>query len=246
MTNPREVYKHLNIKTSNYDSRDVLREEWYPLEVSNETCSLASIDASSIGFASSSLLGREFSIDKGLCSEERVVGSPAPNQEVFSGIMAQHIKTKQGIKLGITLQTHQDRQSAVFSSVTAELKRSSRLREIKPYVYDSADFDEQFQIALDQVREAHQSGDHAYAIGRLHERGKRTKWIRDMAAVGRLDSQGCVQRLVLLLGREQYAITMDRKQTPRQEARYHTLGYHGDIVMHKQVPSLETLTRRSL
>lgn len=235
---PREVYKEENNKRNNYISRS--SEESHCVEVSGETYLLAS-GTSDHDFVSTSL-GRETSKP-----QDAVVSVITPPRELtsrtFTGISAQHNRSAKGIKVSITLQTQADAEQGLVKSLTAELKRHDRIRELKPYEFDSelfAEFYHQAKIAIKEDEDIEYRK--TVCVGRLHERGKRAAWVANMIVVGNITDQGRLQSIKFFYNDEQYEITLDTEMSPRQATSYHSCGIWGNLKSNKVAPTLESIT----
>ena len=219
---PREVYKEKNIKRNKDISRS--SEETIIPGVSDETQPLARGEASANATLTSS------------CSLKESINDTSRGH-TYSGISIQHVKTSRGVKLGITLQTEAMAHTGKCQLLTAELKRRDRLRELKPYSDDSAQFS---RLYSETITEARELGNELLCIGRVHERGKRTAWYPDVMCVARLTPQGTAHSVLLLIGDEEYSIDMDHELSPRQQTLYHSGGFHGKIYSTNSVPRLES------
>lgn len=219
---PREVYKDKNIKILNDFSR--LSEE------SNGTCATHAF-------------GEEVS-PEGLEGQGQGVMSSAAattSSRVFSGITAQHHRTNKGIKVSVTLQKADEAEFCAYIELTAELKRSDRIRELKAYEYDSEDFAEFYHALKESVR-TNPNREHM-CIGRLHQRGSRSAWVADMAVVGTLNADNVVEQIKFYHD-DDYAIEMTQQLTRRQVDLYHSSGLFGNLQRQRQAPTLASLKRK--
>jgi hypothetical protein len=154
-----------------------------------------------------------------------------PSRELtYRGISVQHCRpkatTKTGIKLAITLQTAAQALAGERVLVTAELKRYTRLREIKSRLDDTA----AFAVYLETTKQdIHAIKNHEVCMGRIHARGQRTAWIRDALVVGIIRND-VVQSVVLNLEGEEYQIELDIELSPKQQPLYLASGTWGEIV----------------
>jgi len=233
---PREVYKKENNKKSNYSSREVC-EEVMITEVSNETCPLA---CQPVAIATSSC-----SLEREQLGQEArgIVISPArTSSRTFSGISAHHNKSGKGIKISITLQKEDEAESGALIQLTAELKRTDRLRELRAYDADSPFFANFYDLLKQNIRE--DPDRKRMALGRLHERSRRDAWVSDMCVVADLDGE-VAQRVLFYYQDEMYEIIMNHQQTTRQASSYHSTGITGRLHSNKQAPTLATLKRTS-
>jgi hypothetical protein len=219
--NPREVYKQQNIKTSNYVSR--LSEERMAL--------------------SSTPLGEE----SGVSQEEGVsVITPArtSNRDI-TGIIAQHVRTERGIKVNIGIQDSEDAKSGSFVELTAELKRHSRLRELKLYQADDYDFQQLYLATRKTLQELTPAQGTGVCMGRLHERGARKQWYANMMVVGKLNADNIVTQVIVYAEGEEFEIEMSSEGlSPRQQQHYYNSGVWGSIAKAAPAPTLATAKRK--
>ena len=217
-TRPREQLKNKRIKEQNNVSRS-----------SEETISLTS-----------SLLS-----ETPLKPQEAFVNVITPASSytrAITGINAQHSRTERGVKIMLTMQTAQDRAECGQIHLTAELKRYSRLRELKTYKGDSFEFDEHYRNTIQMIKDLGPEDGGAFCVGRLHQRGKRDAWVADMMVVARvIDDQ--IEQILFYYQTEEYAITMDADMTAQQQEIYHSAGRYGEINTNKPIPTLATLKR---
>ena len=189
---PREVYKKENNKKSNYISREEDREERASSKVSGETCPLASRPVASVTPL--------FPLGEESFGQEALVSDITPaitSSRTFSGITAQHNISARGIKVSITLQQDREAATGAVIQLTAELKRTDRLRELKPYAGDNPFFTEFYQQLKTTIRQDDDADFKKTAcLGRLHERGSRSAWIADMCVFGELDADLHLSRIV--------------------------------------------------
>lgn len=232
---PREVLKDKKIKRNKDISR--LSEEIAPLKVSKETCLLASTSSSPNGELDISVEGLTSSREEGY--------SNTPARTSIRGITAQHSKTPSGVKVMINIQTEEDALTGSVVELTAELKRSDRLRELKSYDQDSPTFDKEiFQMTMDSLRKMKSEKRKPYCVGRIHDRGVRDMWYADMLAVGVLDDNEHLQTLCLNINGEEFEITMDQPLSSRQEKSFHSNGIWGKIENQRTAPTLATAPRK--
>jgi hypothetical protein len=164
----------------------------------------------------------------------------------IAGITAQHVRTAKGIKVSLSIQTQQARSTGDFASLTAELKRHSRLRELKRYAGDTAVFEQHYVDTVDSLKQLTPEQGRHVCCGRIHQRGKRSAWFADMMVVGTLDTTGtCLESIIVYSGLEEYQIEMRQELTERQTAGYHCAGIYGEIRTNAVVPRLETAARRT-
>jgi len=194
-----------------------------------------------------SCLAAANSIGVGQEAVDNMITPARTSNRGISGITAQHVKTERGIKVSISIQTPDDRAEGSFVSLTAELKRHSRLRELKRYSGDSATFEQHYIDTITSLKELTPKQGAAVCCGRLHQRGKRAAWFADMMVVGELDATSTyLERLVLYSGLEEYVIDMNQELTERQIKGYHRAGIYGEIVTVSQAPRLSTAPRRTM
>jgi hypothetical protein len=158
----------------------------------------------------------------------------------LSGITVQHSKTTKGIKLSITLQKVDQASTGDIISVTAELKRNDRLRELKAYSGDTYEFTRHYQDTIENIRVA---GDNArnVCIGRVHNRGKRSAWVANMLVVGTLNQQDHIIHILLYYQNEEYEVHLDLPLTTRQAEMFHTSGRYGNLCSGSTAPTLDSL-----
>lgn len=226
---PREQYKNKNIKQYNSSSR--LSEDDPGSKVSTRPASWPEAVASKPVAETSSSLPLAGTACQG---ESGSVISPRELASRWSGISVHHVKTKKGVKIGISLQMLDWVSEGRILPITAELKRYDRLREIK----HSADDDQDFVEYLDGVKNhLHQSKSKNACLGRAHQRGARKRWIKNTLVLAYM-SDHVVKRLYLYIEGEQIEISLDQEMSERQQQTYHSTGYHGKIVLKKKSPSI--------
>jgi hypothetical protein len=238
--NPREVLKDKKIERYNNISR--LSEENVTPEVSSETCPLAQRQASDpVALTSSG-----GSLESGTsCQEASGYSNSGTARTSIRGITAQHSRTDRGIKVMINIQTEADAETGSVVELTAELKRSDRLRELKSYQHDSPEFDQQvFRFAMRELTSIPARDRKQYCIGRLHERGVRDTWFADMLAIGILDSDDHLQTVLLNINGEEFSLDMSHPLSPRQQTAFHSGGIWGEIVNQRSAPTLQTAKRK--
>jgi hypothetical protein len=158
----------------------------------------------------------------------------------FSGVTIQHSKTKSGIKLYITLQQPSERDSGDTINITAELKRTDRLRELKAYAQDSYEFTMLYQGLIEQLKDPEYR---SYCIGRTHQRGKRSSWVPDTLVVAYINEQGQIVSANLHYQDEQYNVQLDQDLSKNQINLFHSTGIYGSISRGNQVPSLLSMPK---
>lgn len=227
--NPREVYKDRNIKIQKYISRED-REEGDDL-------------ISSLGSASQEVSPEGL---KGLLSQEEevsVISEPAissSSDDEMLGISMQHAKTKSGIKLFVTYQTQGNLNEGGWVELTAELKRHSRLRELKKYESDSYEFSNLYFETIKDLKSLSPEQGKNVAMGRLHDRGIRDLWYRDMMVVATLDHDEIIRQAVIHLNDKEYEIILNDELSPHQKKLFHSTGILGNLQTHRQAPSFKS------
>ena len=161
-------------------------------------------------------------------------------------ITAQHSRTKMGIKVSLSIQTQADVANGEFTSLTAELKRHNRLRELKRYSGDPAEFEEHYINTINELKDLTPEEGKSVCCGRIHERGKRAAWFADMMVVGNLNAEGHLASIIVWYGTEEYVVDMSEELSPRQQESYHSSGIYGELKTNRVVPTLATARRRTL
>ena len=170
---------------------------------------------------------------------------PASLSSRISAIQACQSKTARGIKLMLSIQTTADAVQGEYVNVTAELKRQSRLRELKPYLPDDWEFSELFQKIRDGLQSLGPEAGKPYVMGRMHVRGARGHWLKNMMAVGELNTSDVLQSVCLYLGKEIIDISMAQDNlTTRQSEVYVCAGTYGQLRIVTQAQGLDDLPRR--
>jgi hypothetical protein len=226
-SNPREVYKDLKIKRN----KDVSRTSC------EETDSPCPPDAY-----------RQASPKANVVAEDGGVNSITPaitSSRGFTGISVQHAKTKQGIKLFVTVQTPQDADNLTYLELTAELKRHNRLRELKRYDPDDYEFSELYVSTILELKELTPAQGKKVCMGRVHARGIRQEWVANMFIVGMLDDNEMVDNIIINYNGEEYNIKMDASMSPAQIKSYHSSGIYGELKKQRIAPRIETMKRKS-
>lgn len=234
-SNPREVCKEKKIKTYNHFSRDG--------EEKQGICASHSLEEGT-SFPEVSPEGTRASEE--VKDEEGVMLSPpaTTSSRDFSGITAQHCRTRTGIKLAITVQYAAEADCGAFIELTAELKRSDRIRELKAYEHDDEGFAELYQAAKDKIaQEKNSAVKRASCMGRVHARGRRAEWVPNFFVMGVLNDQDIVESIVIYAD-SAYEIKLDAPLSRRQEELYHNNGIYGTIRRAKKVPTLVNMTRK--
>jgi hypothetical protein len=222
-SDPREVYKDEKIEREKDISRDI-REE-------NQT------------FAS-----HPFGELLPLPQPQVVLGNESGPRELttrgYTGISAQHAKTKTGVKVSITVQSEAKAQIGEVWELTAELKRHDRLRELKAYADDSYEFAQMYSETIRSLKELTPDQGRNICMGRVHDRGARAAWYADILVVGTLNDAGHLIKVLINLEGDEYEIDMDVELSPRQQELYHTGGLHGNLRRAKSAPRLATAKTR--
>lgn len=237
--NSREVYKKVKSKKSNDISREC--EETPSSEVSGETYLLA-------GGLSDNISSSETSSSLGFAQKavDNIITPARTTTRELTGIFAQHARTKSGIKISLTIQTNQDAETGSAISLTAELKRHSRLRELKQYKGDSTDFSLFYIETVNNLKDLTPTEGSNMCMGRIHERGSRSAWFADMMCVGKLNEEGHMSELIFYYGSEEYLIEFNQELSPKQQLAYHSSGLYGEIRNNRPAPTLATARRIQL
>lgn len=160
----------------------------------------------------------------------------------ITGIAAQHSNTSEGIKVMIALQTADDAELGAIVELTAELKRSDRIRELKPYAGDSEQFANMYATAKQDIRDLPVDIRENTCIGRVHARGKRSAWFANMVVVGVLDNN-ILTRIIFWSDCDDYHIDMDLDLSKDQVGKFHSSGRYGNIVKIGSMPTLHNAKR---
>ena len=232
----REQLKNKKIKKVNNISRVVHCEDKSGEGVSDETRQLTLVTDS--GYTSP--LSFE---EKSKAQQEVIVNSPAREQELartFCGILAQHSKSKTGVKVFLTIQRFNHNPGQV-QLITAELKRSDRLREVKPVEGDSEMFIKNLNDIKDQLYEIpkHQRGN--MCLGRAHKRGKRDQWISDLFVFGKFNDCGEIEYITVQFKDEEYEIYLTSELSSFQEGKFLTTGRYGEVKTSKVSRSIDDI-----
>jgi len=239
LEHPREVYKDKKIKIQKDISRED-DEETANGEVSDEPYLLGS-PPSDVGISSSSSFDQ-----KAFDNVITPAASSSSREQTFTGISCQHVKTKNGIKLSLTLQTYEDSLTGEVIELTGELKRHSRIRELKHYDEDDEYFATGVYHALiDELKGFSPEEGRHVCIGRLHDRGRRGAWYANMVVVGKLDHNNHLETVYFYSENEQYEILMIGQLSDRQAELYHSTGIHGHLVNNRRAPRLATAPRKA-
>lgn len=236
VSEPREVLKDKKIKRYKDSSRN--SEELEGLKVSGETCLLASTSSSPMGEL-------DISEEEVTSSKEEGYNNSGIARTTIRGISAQHSRTTKGVKVMVNIQTAGDAETGNVVELTAELKRSDRLRELKPYDEDSPAFDQVYCEMLETLKSMDPQQRREYCVGRLHDRGQRDLWYADMFAIGRLDEHDHLYYLLLNIHGEEFELHMNEPMSSRQEQSYHSSGRWGNFVKQRRAPTLATAPRKA-
>jgi len=225
---PREVYKDLKIKLliSQEGGEDQDREK------------VSARPAFGPEGKPSNPLAFDFVTSPEEVPQEREVSCISPRElcSRYSGISVQHARTDRGIKVYITLQQSDWVPTGAVQLATAELKRSDRLREVRAREDDS----EEFAAYLDDAKQQLRPQKAQVAMGRLHQRNKRSSWIYDTVMVAFFENDK-MNKVLLYLEGEEVIIDMDREMSMNQQRYYHCQGLLGTIHGNKKVPRLSDL-----
>jgi hypothetical protein len=225
----QEVYKDKSIKVLNYTSCDQDQQEEivvtpFPVDRKSEV--------------SPEGLGSQ--------GEEANVITPATTtscSDTITAITVQHCRTTAGIKAVVNIQTAQDAVLGECAAVTAELKRSNRMNQVKKlYGPDSYEFQQMYLETLAQIRELPAQQRKNIAVGRLHQRGQRAAWIADMFMIAYLD-QDQIQSVYLHANNQEFEIKLDGTLSATQQRIYHATGAYGDLKTSKPAPTLASIKR---
>lgn len=231
----REQYKNKNIKQYiSLESEDNIGEK-----VSGETCLLAQRQASDPLATSVEVIpfGSETASPRSQGAEEGNVTSPRELYSRWSGISVHHVRTRKGVKIGITLQQPDWQVTGRTLQITAELKRYDRLREVRPLEDDSEHF-VQYITQLKQV--LHDERDRTACLGRAHQRGARKAWIHDTLVLA-YTTDDIVEKLMLHIEGEDIIINLDQEMSELQQRVYHRTGYAGKIRFQRRSPRINEL-----
>lgn len=175
-----------------------------------------------------------------------VVPAAATISSRVAAITAQHNKTTRGVKVSLTIQTPEDQAAGVALKLTAELKRSNRLREVRAVADDSEMFQEFLRQARESITELADEERSRWVMGRCHARGSRSSWFKDMLVIGQMDSGRITTLLVYIEGEEIEIGLADGDLTARQRDLYNSSGQVGQLRMRQTSPSFGTAQRRPL
>lgn len=219
--NSREVYKHKKIKRENYVSRTNCEER-------------DSLTSSPLGLQPQT---PQTAFDN--------IITPATTSSRITGLSVQHVKTDKGIKLNIAVQTDSDVATGEYVELTAELKRHSRLRELKRYAHDSYEFEQLYISTIETLKQLKPAEGKNTAIGRVHARGVRGQWFADIMAVATLDDSGIATNVFVYANGEEIEIPLTGILSPAQQRLYHSTGIYGHLKSHRPAPTLATAKRKT-
>jgi hypothetical protein len=235
----REVYKEGNSEIGKHCSRSSEEPSEFVFQTSSEKKSATPEQPSQPNAAAT----------EGLIENHFDYGGDATTvtsrTETYSGISVQHVITKAGIKVSITLQSYEDAELGAQVQVTAELKRSDRLRELKPYDGDDDWFAEVYAEQIEDIKlEKDKEHKKLLCIGRMHERGKRAAWYKNMLAIGKLNADNEIETLILCIEGESYQVNLTKENmSTRQLDAYHCIGFYGALKKNKAAPSIANAPR---
>ena len=214
---PREVYKDVKIKRNKDTSRS---------SEDTEPATSSSLEANP-----------QKAFDSNI--------APARTSSRIHGITVQHVQTKNGVKLNVAIQTVADAEDGLYVELTAELKRHTRLRELKRYPEDDAYFEEHYINTIEEIKSLKDNG-RQLCMGRMHERGARGRWFANMFAVGKFSDTNLdvMSQVVIHIGQEEFEILLDGQMSPAQQTLYHSTGIWGSLKTSKPAPRLETAKRK--
>lgn len=227
----REQYNYKSIKQ--YIALD--SEDSIGVKVSKETCLVAQRQASDP--LATSLEDIPFESATSSPGESGNVICPREQYTRWSGISVHHVKTRKGVKVGISLQKPAWTREGRLLQITAELKRYDRLREVKP-VEDDSEFFGQYLLGVKAI--LHEKRDRSACLGRAHQRGARKAWIQDTLVLAHLQGSRCAHITIFVEG-DQFNIEMDHPMSEQQSRVYHSTGMHGAISFNRRSPRLDDL-----
>ena len=215
----QEVYKDKNIKRTNNTSCDQDLQE----EMTTTPSPFGEVK------------GREVS------SSARATTTSC--SEVITGVSVQHCITETGIKVTCNIQTATDAETGDCVALTAELKRSHRMNQVKKlYQPDTYEFQQLYWQTLEQLKELPVKQRKSICVGRLHQRGQRAAWVADMFMIAYMNEDR-VERVYLNANNQEIEITLDGILSPTQTKMYWSTGIYGILRTGKPAPTLATLKR---
>jgi len=238
---PRDVYK--DKKTKEYISREEDRVEETVLEVSSETYLLAKSPSDTTSLPTSSSGQKAF-------DSITPLATTSSRGYSLAGVGTQHSRTKTGTKVFVSIQTPEDQAHAQVVSLTAELKHYSRVREVKNYAPDSDLFSTYIASQIGTVKQLQTELRNQMFFGRMHSRGKRSKWFANMFLIATKQGTAitnCILAVEVDGVVEEYMIACDKEMSSRQQELYYSSGYYGEIVTQTQsAPTLQTAVRNKM
>lgn len=224
----REVYKDEKIKREKDISRDLDHEE--------------RIVTASPSFGERR---QEDSQMQEVNSTKDASTSSRPNLEI-TGISVQHCITDAGVKVTVNIQTYEDSLRGSIAPLTAELKRSRRMNEVKKiYQPDSYEFQQLYIEALAELKTLPAGERTNICVGRLHQRGQRSAWVADMFMIGYFKNN-VIDKIYLNANNQEFEILLDQPLSPQQTKLYHASGIYGEIKNGRTAPTLATIKRIKL
>jgi hypothetical protein len=163
--------------------------------------------------------------------------------QVITGVSVQHCRTETGIKVACNIQTATDAETGDCVALTAELKRSHRMNQIKKlYEPDRYEFQQLYWQTLEQLRELPVKQRKSICVGRLHQRGQRAAWVADMFMIAYMNEDR-VESVYLNANNQEIEIELDGILSPTQTEMYWSTGIYGQLRTGKPAPTLATLKR---
>jgi len=239
----RDVYKEENKEIQNYSSRHLDEDDDGVKTSTRSAFEPEAIASNSLAFVSDkdSLESGTSSPGRETLSQERgiVISPPRDVSSRYSGISVQHVITSKGVKVAMTLQKPEWAAAGECQMATAELKKYDRMREIKSREDDSDHFNAYLANTKAQLQDA---ANKDVCIGRFHERGKRSLWIKDTLIVA-FFVNGRMSQVLLYLNGEEHLVDLNLELSPAQQKYYHSQGIHGQIQSAAKAPTLDDLPR---
>lgn len=239
----RDVYKEENKKIQNYSSRHLDEDDDGVKTSTRSAFEPEAIASNSLAFVfdKDSLESGTSSPGRETLSQERgiVISPPRELTSRYSGISIQHAITTKGVKVAMTLQKPEWAADGECQLATAELKKYDRMREIKAREDDSDHFNAYLANTKQQLQDA---ANKDVCIGRFHERGKRSLWIKDTLIVA-FFVNGRMDHVLLYLNGEEHVVNLDLQLSPQQQKFYHSQGIYGQIQSAAKAPTLDDLPR---
>lgn len=254
----REVYKEEKKERSNYSSRDDFASGGDQFELASDDAevipSSSTQNTSSFGIhplrsscipnhIASLSVSEEVRTPEDTLGEDVQVVPASSSSRALVGISAQHNITEAGTKVTLSIQTPLDAHECTYVGLTAELKRSNRLRELKPNLHDEESFAALYAKTLEDLKELEPDARKKFCIGRVHTKGQRSAWFADIFVLGVLDEQDRLAKVYMNYKGEEYEIVMDGILSPTQTKHYHSCGIYGQLIMKKKAPTLDSAPR---